>query len=85
LRENVAAWREMPFWLPEEAAPRSKGFMFVDVDKAVAAGLSFRPLSETIGDTLTWYQTAHPEEEMKAGIPPDKEQTLLRKWRETHE
>jgi 2'-hydroxyisoflavone reductase len=81
LRENVAAWREMPFWLPEEAAPRSKGFMFVSVDKAIAAGLNFRPLSETIRDTLTWYQTARANEEMKAGMLPEKEQELLRKWR----
>jgi 2'-hydroxyisoflavone reductase len=81
LRENVAAWSEMPLWLPEEAAPRSKGLLFVNVDKAVAAGLSFRPLSETIGDTLNWYQTARPHDEMKAGILPDKERELLRKWR----
>jgi 2'-hydroxyisoflavone reductase len=82
LRENVAAWSEMPFWLPEEAAPRSRGLLFVNVDKAIAAGLNFRPLKETISDTLTWYQTARANEEMKAGILPEKELGLLRKWHE---
>src|SRR5215212_439942 len=33
LQEEVAAWSEMPLWLPEEAAPELKGFMFVNSDK----------------------------------------------------
>jgi nucleoside-diphosphate-sugar epimerase len=80
LREKVAAWSEMPLWLPEEAAPHLQGFMFINCDKAVAAGLSFRPLSDTIKDTLTWHRTSHLNEQLKAGIDPDKEQMLLRKW-----
>ena len=83
LRENVSAWSAMPLWLPEEAAPHLKGFMFINCEKAIAAGLRFRPLSETIRDTLTWYQTAHSDQELKAGIDSDKEQALLRKWHET--
>lgn len=82
LRENVSAWAEMPLWLPEEAAPHLKGFMFINCDKAIAAGLRFRPLSETIGDTLAWHQTTHTNQELKAGIDSDKEQVLLRKWHE---
>lgn len=83
LRENVSAWSAMPLWLPEEAAPHLKGFMFINCDKAIAAGLRFRPLNETIRDTLTWYQTERSSEELKAGIAGDKEQALLRKWHET--
>jgi 2'-hydroxyisoflavone reductase len=84
LQEKVAAWSEMPLWLPEEGAPRLKGFMFINSDKAVGSGLSFRHLNETIKDTLTWRETNRPNEELKAGIDPDKEQRLLRKWHETH-
>jgi 2'-hydroxyisoflavone reductase len=80
---NASAWSAMPLWLPEEAAPHLKGFMFVNCDKAIAAGLHFRPLNETIRDTLTWYQTERSNEELKAGIAGDKEQALLRKWHET--
>jgi 2'-hydroxyisoflavone reductase len=83
LRENVSAWSHMPLWLPEEAAPHLKGFMFINCDKAIAAGLRFRPVSETISDTLMWYQTARPDEELKAGIDSDREEELLRKWHET--
>jgi 2'-hydroxyisoflavone reductase len=83
LQENCAAWSDMPLWLPEEAAPHLKGFMFVNSDKAVAAGLSYRPLSDTIKDTLTSHQTA-PGEGLKAGLTPDREQMLLRRWHEGH-
>ena len=84
LQEKVTPWSEMPLWMPEEAAPHFKGFMFINCDKAVAAGLSFRPLKDTIKDTLTWRDTTCLNEELKAGIDPDKEQGLLRKWHETH-
>ena len=83
LQETVAPWSEMPLWMPEEGAP-PQGLMLISVDKAVGAGLSFRPLGETIGDTLTWYQTNCVYEELKAGINLDKEQRLLRKWHKSH-
>ncbi len=84
LQENVAAWSEIPLWLPENAAPHLKGFMFINSDKAVQAGLSHRPLAEIIRDTSTWYQTSRANDELKAGIDAEKEQMLLRKWHETH-
>ena|SRR5215217_1525234 len=80
LQENVAAWSELPLWLPEEAAPHLKGFMFISPDKAVAAGLNFRPLSDTINDTLSWYQSTGSD--VKAGLDRDKERALLYKWHE---
>ena len=83
LQEKVAPWSEMPLWMPEAGAP-PQGLMLINVDKAVGAGLSFRPLGETIRDTLTWYQTNCVYEELKAGINLDKEQRLRRKWRQMH-
>jgi 2'-hydroxyisoflavone reductase len=80
LQEKVAAWSELPLWLPEEAAPHLKGFMFISPDKAVAAGLNFRPLSDTIRDTLSWYESTGSD--LKAGLDRDKERALLYKWHE---
>src|SRR6267143_6293447 len=77
LQEKVAAWSEMPLWMPEEAAPHFKGFMFINCDKAVGAGLSFRPLHDTIRDVATWYEANRVNEVLKAGLDPDKEQRLL--------
>jgi 2'-hydroxyisoflavone reductase len=88
LQEKVAGWSEVPLWIGEEDSPHLKGFMFIDCNKAVRAGLSFRPLNNTIGDVLTWREIDRlnegPNERLQAGIDPDKEQTLLRKWHETH-
>lgn len=83
LQEHVTAWSELPLWLPEEAAPHLRGFMFISPVKAIAAGLNLRPLSETIRDTLTWYQTNHSNDELKAGLDRDKERALLYKWHES--
>ena len=59
-----------------------KGFMFINCDKAVAAGLSLRPVKETIKDTLDWYRANRRNEQLEAGINSDKEQSVLRKWHE---
>src|SRR6185295_4046166 len=79
LQENVAAWSELPLWLPEEAAPHLKGFMFVSPDKAINAGQNFRPLRDTIRDTLTTNRT---NDNLQAGLDRDKERALLYKWHE---
>jgi 2'-hydroxyisoflavone reductase len=79
LREQVAAWSELPLWLPE-SADGLQGFMFVSSNKAIEAGLTFRALTETIADTLSWYQTTQSDEKMKAGLNPERERTLLSKF-----
>lgn len=96
LKENVAPWSELPLWMPEEAAPHLQGFMLINCDKAVSAGLTFRPLSETIQDTLAWSQTNRTQSStvstqnsvlstsISVCLDPDKEQWLLRKWHEVH-
>ena len=81
LEQQVAAWSEMPLWLPEEAAPHLKGFMFISPRKAIAEGLEFRPLRDTISDTLSWFRTSQPDEPLKAGLNSDKERALLAKLR----
>lgn len=80
LQEKVMAWTEMPLWLPEEAAPHLEGFMFINCDKAVAAGLTYRPLKDTIRDILAWYQTEREKDQLAAGIDAAREHALLSKW-----
>ena len=77
LEQQVGAWSEMPLWLPEDAAPHLKGFMLISPRKAIADGLTFRSVSETIRDTLVWYQTHHTNEPLKAGLNSDKERELI--------
>lgn len=82
LREKVAPWSEMPLWLPEKAASHMKGFMFIDTSKAVWDGLLFRTLCETVRDTLAWREAKGANEELRAGIDREREQTLLHRWHE---
>src|ERR1043166_8910382 len=54
IQENVTAWSKMPLWLPVENALQLSGFMFVNCDKAIGAGLKLRALNDTIGAIYSW-------------------------------
>lgn len=69
-RNGVAAWSDLPLWLG--ADPAVAGFLAVNVSKAIAAGLRFRPLAETIRETLE-----HAETTPEAGLDPARERELL--------
>jgi 2'-hydroxyisoflavone reductase len=77
-REGVAAWSEMPLYLPESNRDW-QGFLAANVDRALEKGLEFRPLSETIRATLNWRKSVSGE--LKAGISAEKEAELVEKWR----
>jgi 2'-hydroxyisoflavone reductase len=80
LEQNVAPWMEMPLWVPE-SDPENAGFFAFDSSKAVHAGLTFRPLEETIADTLTWAASRPPDHAWRAGISREREMELLEEWR----
>jgi 2'-hydroxyisoflavone reductase len=82
---GVRGWRHMPIWLPPNGP--TAGFLRRNNAKAVAAGLTFRPLALTAKDTLAWHKT-RPEAEQKAtldgavaGISPAKEAEVLAAWK----
>jgi 2'-hydroxyisoflavone reductase len=81
---EVGPWMQMPCWLP--AAGEYAGFGTRRVEKAIAAGLTFRPLSETIEDTLQWYDSLSDERRAglhaRAGIPSEKEAEVLTAWKD---
>ncbi|MGB8339697.1 MAG: NAD-dependent epimerase/dehydratase family protein [Burkholderiales bacterium] len=79
LENQVAVWSDIPLWIPDSQQDM-KGFMFIDCNKAFAAGLALRPIHETIQDVLNWHQTNRTKEKLKAGIGPDKERELLQLW-----
>jgi 2'-hydroxyisoflavone reductase len=76
LEEKVEPWSDLPLWLP---GPEYAGFMRRDVARAVGQGLSFRPLAETVRDTLEW-DSSRSLETLSAGIDRDREAQLLRAW-----
>lgn len=80
LREHdVGGWIEMPVWV--YPGPDTAGFSAWDCSKAIAAGLTFRPLADTARDTLAWWK-ARPEDErtLRTGLAPEKEAAILADW-----
>jgi 2'-hydroxyisoflavone reductase len=76
LAEKVAPWTELPLWLPETDAAHA-GFMKVSITKALEAGLTLRPVADTLRDTLEWLRTRPADHAWKAGLAPERESTLL--------
>jgi 2'-hydroxyisoflavone reductase len=73
---EVEPFTELPLWVPREYG----GMLAVDCRRAIAAGLTFRPVSETIRDVLEWDRT-RANEELAAGLEPERERELLSAWR----
>jgi 2'-hydroxyisoflavone reductase len=75
LREHgVQAWSEMTTWFgPDSPLPRTS------IERAVGAGLTFRPLADTVRDTLAWWDAlpADRRATMRAGLDPEKERGVL--------
>ena len=58
------------------------GFGSFNNSKSVKAGLTYRPLAETVKDTLTWWGGLSKERKAspKAGLDPTKERKVLNAW-----
>jgi 2'-hydroxyisoflavone reductase len=79
--QMVEAWSDMPVWVP--ARGDTAGFAKRSIVKALAAGLTFRPLGLTAADTLAWFkqQPAERQAKLKAGLTPAREEEVLSKWK----
>ena len=82
--QKVRGWSDMPTW----QAPRddNAGWGRVSIERAVAQGLTFRPLAVTARDTIDWFKTLPAERQgkMLAGLTPEREKELLAKWHQLH-
>ena len=77
LAHDAAPYTELPLWVPSAYA----GFNRVNCGKAIAHGLRFRPLLDTISDTLDWHATRPPDTTLRAGLSAARESELLALWR----
>jgi 2'-hydroxyisoflavone reductase len=73
--QKVNRWTEMPLWIPEKSD--AGGFLYRDNSRAIAAGLTFRPVRETIADTLKWWQSERISTSLKEGLKREREAQLL--------
>ncbi len=75
-RHDVRPWSELPLWIP--VASEYASIANADSSRALAAGLTIRPIGETVRDTLAWARTAEKRPgALKAGLDPAREAQLL--------
>ncbi|MEZ4416368.1 MAG: NAD-dependent epimerase/dehydratase family protein [Gemmatimonadota bacterium] len=78
--QEVRGWSHMPVWVP--VTDESAAFMRVSVERARAAGLTYRSLGETARATLAYYLSRSDERNgtMRAGLPAEREREVLAAW-----
>ncbi len=72
---------ELPIWVPRQEGPYA-GYGQVSNARALAAGLTYRPLSNTVADLMTWFRALPAERQAKlnAGITREQEAAALKAW-----
>jgi len=78
---KVRAWSDQPVWIPGQG--ETEGFHRRSIARALKAGLTFRPLPVTAGDTLAWFKTlpAERQAKLRSGLTPERETALLAEWK----
>ena len=76
LSRGAIPWNDIPLWIPE-TIPGLRGFHNTNCTKAIKAGLTIRPLGETIADTLEWIFQNPGRLPLKAGPNEEQEARLL--------
>jgi 2'-hydroxyisoflavone reductase len=86
LREKqIRGWSNMPVWM--DPSGRNVAFSRKSNAKALAKGLTFRPLAVTTRETLVWAKTRPQADQdalaqgQKAGISRAKEAEILEAWK----
>jgi 2'-hydroxyisoflavone reductase len=72
--EEFMGPESLPLWL---ADPEWQGFCARSGDAAVKAGLTHRPISDTLTDTLAWERQQGLDHTRKSGISAEREAELL--------
>ncbi len=76
IEHEIGPFSEMPLWIPETY----NGLQAINVQKALDDGLTFRPLADTVRDTLRWNASRGPAQSgpsLRAGLMLDKEADLV--------
>jgi 2'-hydroxyisoflavone reductase len=81
-KHDVRGWTDLPVWTPSTGPTAFMGR--ISRSRAVAAGLTFRPIAETARDTVAWWRTLPEERRTRPvnGLAPDAERKVLQAWHE---
>lgn len=76
IEQEIQDWVELPLWLSYKR--NMPGFLNVSIEKAIQAGLTLRPVSETIKAILNLREDKNDKDQI--GINSEKERIILNKW-----
>ena len=80
--QGVHPWGHMPCWIPAEGD--YAGFGSRSISKALRAGLTLRPIDDTVAATLAWIDGLDDEQRRgvtaRAGLPAEREAEVLEAW-----
>jgi 2'-hydroxyisoflavone reductase len=74
---NIRGWSDMPVWVPMRGD--NAGFLDVSLQRALEAGLTFRPLAVTARDMVTWFhaQPADTQPRLAGPFTAEREAAAL--------
>jgi 2'-hydroxyisoflavone reductase len=77
-QQKVEPWSDMPVWTGKES-----GLARTNINRALAKGLTFRPLADTARDTLSWFKSLPQDRQSKlrAGLTAEREAEVLAAWK----
>ena len=86
VEREVGPWMEMPLWIPGHMGDLHNA----PIERALAEGLRFRPLAQTVAETLAWERARVPDStpqvdaggrvRQRGGMAPERERELLAAW-----
>ncbi len=90
---GVNGWQHMPAWISPTTEGYA-GFGQTNCERATKAGMTIRPMADTMQATLEYYRARGPELEaergeefaaqwrrsVRGGLPPELERTVLEAW-----
>lgn len=81
LERKVRPWSDIPIWYPPIGDHKGNGL--ISPRRAIAAGLTYRPLAVTARDTLDWFKslkTPWEQAPRHPGLTTAREAELLAEW-----
>lgn len=87
LEAGIEPWSELPIWIPP--GHEYAGLHDASVQRAYAAGLHCRPVTETVADTWSWLSALDGVAPLRddrpgPGLDPDRERAALAAWHRSH-
>ena len=82
-QHDVQAWRDLHMWVDSDSD--ISGSLAWSSEKAMADGLTIRPIDETVRDTLAWFRSLPEERQsnLRTRMTSEREAEVLQAWHES--